>query len=44
MRQIRKKVKKVKYGRARPAYRWTIEHMIEVDDPMELVTTHIVEI
>ena len=30
--------------RARPAYRWTIEHLIDVDDPMELFETHIFEI
>jgi len=28
---------------ASPAYRWTLNHTVEVDDPMELFKTHLVE-
>jgi len=28
---------------ASPAYRWTLNHTIEVDDPMALFSTHLVE-
>ena len=28
---------------ASPAYRWTLNHTVEVDDPMELFPTHLVE-
>ena len=28
---------------ASPAYRWTLNHTVEVDDPMELFKTHMVE-
>jgi hypothetical protein len=28
---------------ASPAYRWTINHTVRVDDPMELFPTHIIE-
>lgn len=30
--------------RARPAYKWTMEHLIDVDDPMELFQTHTIEV
>jgi hypothetical protein len=29
---------------ASPAYRWTINHIVEVDDPMELFELHLIEI
>ena len=29
--------------RASPAYRWTLNHTLEVDDPLELFPTHLVE-
>lgn len=29
---------------ASPAYRWTLNHTVAVDDPMELFTTHMVDI
>jgi hypothetical protein len=28
---------------SRPAYRWTLNHTMRVDDPLELFPTHIVE-
>lgn len=30
--------------RARPAYQWTLEHLLDVDDPMELFETHMIEV
>jgi hypothetical protein len=29
---------------ASPAYRWTLNHTLEVGDPMELFSTHVVEV
>jgi hypothetical protein len=29
---------------ASPAYRWTLNHTMEVDDPMELFPTHVIDI
>jgi hypothetical protein len=29
---------------ASPAYRWTLNHTLEVDDPMELFPTHLVDV
>ena len=29
---------------ASPAYRWTLNHTMELDDPMELFPTHVIEI
>jgi hypothetical protein len=30
--------------RASPAYRWTINHTLRCDDPLELFPTHLIEI